>query len=54
MTRSQKALMLEQLAIINDAADALKHSNYIRAKEIKIAVTSLIEEISVHSVEKEE
>jgi len=42
---------LEQLATINEAADAIKHSNYIRAREIKIAVGNVIDVISNIKVE---
>ena len=51
MTKEQKANLLEQLAVISDAADAIKHSNYIRAREIKIAADSIISTISNFTVE---
>ena len=51
MTKELKALALEQLAIISDAADAIKHSNYIRAREIKIAVESVIDTVKSIKIE---
>ena len=37
------ALLMDNLATISDAADAIKHSNFIRAKEIKIAVVGAVD-----------
>ena len=51
MTKEMKALILEQLAVISDAADAIKHSNYIRAREIKIAVEQVLDFIKYHNTE---
>ena len=52
MTKEMKAMTLEQLAVISDAADAIKHSNYIRAREIKIAVESVIDTIKSIKIEE--
>lgn len=52
MTKELKALTLKQLAIISDAADAIKHSNYIRAREIKIAVESVIDTVKSIKIEE--
>lgn len=51
MTKEKAAKLLESLAIISDAADAIKHSNYIRAREIKIAADGIIQQIKSEIIE---
>ncbi len=50
MTKEKAARILEHLAVIVDCSDALKHSNYIRAREIRIAAEEMINLIKSEKV----